>query len=40
MDLIGPLPVSVEGYTYILTIVDVLSTYTVLRALHNKSMEE
>ena len=40
IDLIGPLPISTEGYTYILTVVDVFTTYTVIHALHNKSMEK
>ena len=39
IDLIGPLPVSEEGYTYILTVVDVCTAYTVIRALKNKEME-
>jgi len=40
IDLIGPLPESGDKYNYILTIVDVLSGYTVLKALKTKSMEE
>ena len=39
IDLIGPLPVSEKEYTYILTVVDVCTNYTVLRALRNKDME-
>ena len=40
MDLIGPLPASQEGYTYIMTVVDVLSGYVVLEALKSKSMQD
>ena len=39
IDLIGPLPISHEGFTFILTIVDVLSGYTVLEPLKDKSMQ-
>ena len=39
IDLIGPLPVSERGHTYILTVVDVCTNFTVLRALKNKDME-
>ena len=40
IDLIGPFPISQEGYNYVLTCVDVLTGYTVLRALRGKAMEE
>ena len=40
IDLIGPLPISEDGYNHILTCVDVLSCFTVLRALKGKAMEE
>ena len=40
IDLIGPLRASEEGYCYILTIVDVLTSYTVLRALRTKTMKK
>ena len=39
MDLIGPLPASQEGYTFIMTVVDVLSGFVVLEALKAKSMQ-
>ena len=39
IDLIGPLPISTEGYEYILTVVDILTSYTVLRPLKNRDME-
>jgi hypothetical protein len=39
IDLVGPLPMSEEGFTNILTIVDVCSNYTVVRPLRNKDME-
>ena len=40
IDLIGPLPVSENGSTYILTVVDVCTAYTVLRPLKSKEMEQ
>jgi len=40
VDLIGPLPVSENGITYILTVVDVCTAYTVLRSLKSKEMEQ
>ena len=40
IDLIGPLPISQKGCTYILSIVDVCTAYTALRALKSKEMEE
>jgi transposase InsO family protein len=40
MDLIGALPSSQEGYTYILTVADVLSGYVVLEGLKTKSMQD
>ena len=40
IDLIGPLPISQNGCTYILSIVDVCTAYTALRALKSKEMEE
>ena len=39
IDLIGPVNTSEEGYSYILTIVDVCTDYTIVRALKNKAME-
>ncbi len=39
IDLIGPLQVSERGSQYILTIVDVCTTFTLLRAIPNKEME-
>ena len=39
IDLIGPLPTSENKCTYILTIVDVCTSYTVLRALKSKEAE-
>ena len=40
IDLIGPLPISKDGYDHILTSVDILSCFVVLRALKGKAMEE
>jgi transposase InsO family protein len=40
IDLIGPLDISSDGSNYILTIVDVLSGFTLLRALKTKAMDE
>jgi hypothetical protein len=40
IDLVGPLPTSTDGHTFILTIVDVMSGYTILRALKCKEMQE
>src|ERR1700733_14207204 len=40
MDLIGPFTESEEGYNFIITIVDVFTGYTILRALKNKSENE
>jgi hypothetical protein len=39
IDLIGPIPTSKNGYAYILTIADVFTGYTVVRALKGKNME-
>ena len=39
IDLIGPIPKSEDGYQYVLTCVDVMSGYVVLRALTDKSAE-
>ena len=39
IDLIGPLPTSQNGNTYILTVVDVCTAFTVLRPLKSKEME-
>jgi transposase InsO family protein len=39
IDLIGPLPISQNGFSYILTVIDVCTGYTVLRAAKNKEME-
>ena len=39
IDLIGPLPISQNGFTYIFTVVDVCTAYTVIRALKSKEME-
>ena len=38
VDLVGPLPKADDGYEYILTYTDVLTNYTVLRALRSKAM--
>ena len=38
VDLIGPLPMSESGHMWVMTVVDVLSGYTVLRALKSKEM--
>jgi hypothetical protein len=40
IDLIGPLPTSVSGCSWVLTLVDVMTRYTLLRALKTKGMEE
>ena len=40
VDMIGPLPESSDGYTQILSVVDVFTGYVVIRALKSKSMEE
>jgi transposase InsO family protein len=40
IDLIGPVPQSLEGHSWILTIVDVMSSYVVLCALKTKDMDE
>ena len=40
MDLIGPLPKSVAGNCWVMTLVDVCLRYTILRALRSKEMEE
>ena len=40
IDLIGPLPMSEQGMVYILTIVDVCTAFTIIRALRTKEMEE
>ena len=39
IDLVGPVPTSSEGHTYIFSAADVMSAYVVLKALHNKTME-
>ena len=39
-DLIGKLPTSVNGYNYVLIIVDVLTRFVVLKPLRTKSAEE
>ena len=39
-DLIGKLPTSVNGYNYVLIIVDVLTRFVVLKLLRTKSAEE
>ena len=39
IDLIGPVPESVNGFKWILTIVDVMTGFTLLRALKDKTME-
>jgi len=39
IDLIGPVPTSESGASYILTLVDVCTGYVVLRSLPNKEME-
>lgn len=40
IDLIGPLAASLDGYEWILTVVDVMTGYVVLRALRSKTMNE
>ena len=40
IDLIGPLPESSEGYQYILTVMDVFTGFTVLRAAKTTEMAE
>ena len=40
IDLVGPIPESNDGYSWILTIIDVMSGFTLLRPLRSKSMEE
>lgn len=40
IDLIGPLPTSTNGYSYILTIVDVFTGYSIIRSQKTKSEEE
>ena len=40
IDLVGPIPESNDGYSWILTIIDVMSGFTLLRPLRFKSMEE
>jgi transposase InsO family protein len=40
MDLIGPVPESTEGFKWILTIVDVMTGFTLLRALKTRTMED
>ena len=39
IDLVGPVPTSSEGHTYIFSAADVMSAYVVLKALLNKTME-
>jgi hypothetical protein len=39
IDLIGPLPESTNGMQYILTTVDVCTSYTVIKPLQNSQME-
>jgi transposase InsO family protein len=39
IDLVGPLPTSDGGATFILNVVDVCTGYTVLRAINNKEMK-
>jgi hypothetical protein len=39
IDLIGPVPTSEQGHSYIMTIVDVCTGYVVLRSLKSKNME-
>ena len=39
IDLIGPLPTSENGFCHILTVIDVCTGYTVVRAAKNKEME-
>ena len=40
IDLIGPLPTSSNGFSWILTTVDVMTGFSLLRAMHHKTMEE
>ena len=39
IDLIGPVPESSSGFNYILTVVDVLTSFVVIRALKTKEKE-
>ena len=39
IDLVGPIPISEQGCDFYLTYVDVMSGYTILRALKGKAME-
>jgi len=40
IDLIGPLPMSDNGFQWIMTVIDVMTGFTLLRALHTKEMSE
>jgi transposase InsO family protein len=40
IDLIGPVPESTNGFKWILTVVDVMTGFTLLRALKNRTMED
>jgi hypothetical protein len=40
MDLVGPLPPSEKGYSYVMTLVDVMSGYCILRAIKGKSAKD
>ncbi|MGH2611975.1 MAG: RNase H-like domain-containing protein [Rhabdochlamydiaceae bacterium] len=40
IDLIGPLPMSDNGFQWIMTVIDVMTGFTLLRALHTKEMTE
>jgi transposase InsO family protein len=40
MDLIGPIPMSTNGFQWILTVVDVMTGFTLLKAMKSKTMEE
>jgi hypothetical protein len=39
IDLIGPMPESIDGFNWILDIIDVCTSYSILRALKDKSAE-
>jgi hypothetical protein len=40
IDLVGPLPMSKDGYYYVMTVVDVMTGYVILQPLKTKEMEE
>lgn len=40
VDLIGPLPLTPDGYNYILTLIDIFTRFTIIRPLQTKSALE